>query len=101
MPVPQSQCTGRKGAFAVTGVAADDRLNIRSSPHGDAPVTGKIPANGSGIHVYECRKVSGYTREWCRMEWNCTEGWVYSRYISEPAATASSYRVADVENWES
>lgn len=100
VPAPRPQCTGREGAFAVTGVALGDRLNIRLSPHGDAPVAGTIPPNGAGIHAFECRKVSGYAREWCRIEWNCIEGWVYSRYISQQATTTQSYRVVDVANWD-
>lgn len=36
---------------SVTGVAADDVLNIRAAPAGDAPIIGALPPDATGVEV--------------------------------------------------
>ena len=42
--------------FAVTGVAADDVLNMRDVPHGDSRKLGGIPPDARGLKNFGCLK---------------------------------------------
>jgi uncharacterized protein YraI len=86
--------------YAVTGVAADDVLNIRAHPDPHAAKLGEIPPNGTCVRNLGCR--GGLTFEeftelseaqkarrlkenprWCKIEFKGTTGWVAGRYLME------------------
>ncbi len=82
--------------FAVTGVAADDVLNMRDVPHGDSRKLGGIPPNARGLKNFGCLKPEpGIDRwmtmtddekknaklEWCRVEYHGQQGWVAARFL--------------------
>jgi hypothetical protein len=86
--------------FAVTGVAADDVLNIRTKPSPTATKIGEIPPDGTCVRNLGCR--GGLTfqeftefspaqqaerqREnprWCKVEYDGVTGWVAGRYLRE------------------
>ena len=86
--------------LSVTGVAANDVLNIRAEPDPHAPKVGEIPPDGTCVRNLGCK--GGLTfREftelspdeqtkrlhenprWCRIEYRGTTGWVAGRYLTE------------------
>ncbi len=62
--------------FDVTGVAADDVLNIRQMPDAAAPVIGTLPANTTAIEVV------AESQGWGRVNSGEASGWVAMRYLS-------------------
>ncbi len=86
--------------YAVTGVAANDFLNIRAEPHADAELIGKIPPDGTCVRNLGCkggltlREFTELSEEqkaerlqenprWCRIEYQGVTGWVAGRYLAE------------------
>lgn len=84
--------------YAVTGVAADDVLNIRAAPSTGAARLGEIPPDGHGIKNLGCRGGPGFAvwermseaqrrqaaqRRWCRIRYGDVEGWVAGRFLKE------------------
>jgi uncharacterized protein YraI len=84
--------------FAVTGVAADDVLNIRAAPSPKAAKIGAIPPNGRRVANLGCRGEPGFAawqamteaeREqaargrWCKISYQGVEGWVAGRFLRE------------------
>ena len=86
--------------YAVTGVAANDFLNIRSEPDPHAAQVGAIPPDGTCIRNLGCK--GGLTFQeftelspaqqakrlqenprWCRVEYQGITGWVAGRYLAE------------------
>lgn len=65
----------------VTGVSADDVLNIRSSPSGSAAIVGWIPPGGFGVVATGAERTTGSTR-WTEIVHLDTQGWVASRYVA-------------------
>lgn len=93
--------------FAVTGVAANDVLNIRSGPSARDRIVGTIPPKGGGIRNLGCQgglsfdewrtaseaqREAGKNRRWCRIEYRDVEGWVAGRFLAEDSGGS---RVAD------
>lgn len=84
--------------FAVTGVAANDVLNIRAKPSPKGEKVGEIPHDGRGIQNLGCqggptfaeweklskteRKRAGRQR-WCRIRYEGFEGWVAGWFLTE------------------
>ncbi len=83
-------------SWAVTGVSADDALNIRDVPSADSRTLGRIPPNAHGLKNLGCRrnepsfekwvKMSEEQRRdarllWCRIEYHGTTGWVAGRFL--------------------
>lgn len=66
----------------VTGVAADDVLNLRSEPRAGAALVGALSPTASGI---EALKRSG---GWTYVRFGQLEGWASSRYL-RPAMTVT------------
>lgn len=75
--------------YAVTGVAADDVLNIRAEPSPNGEKVGEIPYDGRGLQNLGCtggptfaewQKMSETERErarrqrWCRIRYGGVEG---------------------------
>jgi hypothetical protein len=86
--------------FAVTGVAADDVLNIRNAPDPHADKLGEIPPDGTCVRNLGCRggltfqeftELSPAERarrerenpRWCKVEYQGITGWVAGRYLAE------------------
>ena len=63
------------GLFDVTGVAADDMLNLRERPDSSAPIIGRIAPNARNIEVVE--EAGG----WGRVNVTETSGWVSMRFL--------------------
>ncbi|MCB1776092.1 MAG: hypothetical protein KDI50_01525 [Candidatus Competibacteraceae bacterium] len=71
--------------YAVTGVARDDALNIRSRPEASAARVGVIPPDGTGIRLLgPTAKVGSST--WREIEYQGMRGWVNARFLAAPPA---------------
>lgn len=62
----------------VTGVAADDVLNIRARPDADAPIMGTLPPDGTGIEVIRADEAL----EWGLVNSREMTGWASLRYLA-------------------
>ena len=62
--------------FDVTGVDADDVLNIRERPDGDAPIIGTLRPDATGIEVV------GEHGAWMQVNTAERSGWVHGRYLN-------------------
>lgn len=84
--------------FAVTGVAADDVLNVRAGPSARSQKTGEIPHDGRRVRNLGCQGAPSFAEwermteserkdsakhHWCRISYEGTEGWVAGRYLRE------------------
>lgn len=69
--------------FDVTGVAADDTLNVRQEPSGSAPVIGTFGPHRTGIEV--TGQNDGGT--WLRVNMHETAGWVSARFLARQTGT--------------
>lgn len=72
-----AQGTGFPALHDVTGVAADDVLNIRSAPSVSAPVIGNFAPGETGIEV----TAQNDTGRWGRVNAGETSGWASLRYL--------------------
>lgn len=63
---------------SVTGVAADDRLNVRAGPGIGAPVIGSLPPDATAVEV-TARSGNG---RWGRINWQEGTGWVALRHLA-------------------
>lgn len=83
--------------FDVSGVAADDVLNIRAMPDASAPVIGTLPPDARRIEVVEER------RGWARVNTAEGSGWVSARYLAyrsdvwQPGALPAAFRCLGTE----
>ena len=109
--------------YAVTGVAANDVLNIRTEPDAKARKIGSIPHDGRGLRnlgceggpsfaewqqMNEAEREAAKRKRWCRIEYQGTEGWVAGWYLmedsnsptisSQAAGAGPSFDCAKVEN---
>ena len=75
--------------FDVTGVAADDRLNIRSAPTAQAPVIGTLEPDARGIEV-TTRDSRG---TWGRVNAGEGTGWVFLRYMAARGVHIDHYNL--------
>ena len=90
--------------FAVTGVAADDVLNLRASPSPRAEKIGEIPHDGRGLRNLGCEGLPSFAewqamtpqereqsdrRYWCRIAYDGQEGWVAGRFLREDSAAVA------------
>lgn len=64
--------------YRVTGVAADDVLNVRAEPDAGAERIGALPPAAAGVEVVEL--AAG--RRWGRVNLAGTSGWVSMRYMA-------------------
>ncbi len=81
--------------YQVTGVAADDVLNVRSKPTTRSAVVGTLQPGASGIRLIGQPKQNGRT-QWQRIQHRKAIGWVNQRFLqrSEQAATVPSDNAA-------
>ena len=66
--------------FDVTGVKADDVLNIRAEPHADAEIIGTLAPDATNIEVVE-ENFPGRS-SWSRVNTGERSGWVSSNYLT-------------------
>ncbi len=72
--------------WAISGVASNDRLNIRSGPSPRDAVVARLN-NGTVVKNLGCRMTGG--QRWCRVQLpttDGTEGWAAGRYLRESGA---------------
>lgn len=102
--------------FRVTGVAAEDVLNIRDGAGAEHRKIGEIPPDGRGLRNLGCvgglsyaewaeateaeRAAAARTR-WCRIEHDGVTGWVAARFLAEdtgpPPAAGSAWRIVAID----
>ncbi|MDJ0629072.1 MAG: peptide-binding protein [Rhodobacter sp.] len=72
------------GYFRVTGVAADDTLNVRAGPSAGSSDIGDLPPDARGIEVAGT-DASG---KWGRIVWEEANGWIAMRFLApDPVPT--------------
>ncbi len=71
-------------AFRVTGVAANDVLNIRAEPNARAPIVGTLDPFATNIEVLALSD----DRKWGRVSANEGNGWASMRYLEATNHTA-------------
>jgi len=91
--------------FRVTGVAAEDVLNIRAEPSASARKIGEIPPNADGIRNLGCQGGLSFTEweaanrqereasqrnRWCRIAFCGVQGWVAGRFLAEGGVHSDS-----------
>jgi hypothetical protein len=84
--------------WEVTGVAADDVLQLRDMPSADSRSLARIPPHAHGLKDLGCRRnqppleqwmrMSQAQRQeaqtqWCRVEYRGRQGWVAGRYLKK------------------
>jgi uncharacterized protein YraI len=67
--------------YDVTGVAANDVLNIRAEPSYRSAKIGEIPHNGRGLENLGCK--GALPNRWCRINYQGVEGWVSGKFLRE------------------
>ena len=87
--------------WAVTGVRADDSLNLRAAPNADSKRIAKIPYNARGLKNLGCpnyvtfeqwKRMTQAQRDWaarsrwCQVEYKGAKGWVAGRFLKEDGA---------------
>ena len=77
VPVPASAQT-LPAIYDVSGVAANDTLNVRSGPSTDHAVIAKLPPDAAGLEVVDSDK----TGEWGLINTGEASGWVALRYMA-------------------
>ena len=75
--------------YSVTGVGAEDVLNLRSAPSASAPVVGTLPPTATGIEV----TARTATRRWGRV--NTAEGvaWAALRFLAAEGRAIDNYNL--------
>lgn len=90
--------------FRVTGVGAEDVLNIRAEPSAASPKTGEIPPDADCIRNLGCRGGLSFEEfttltksqqaerlrdnpRWCSIKYQEVIGWVAGRYLTEGSCT--------------
>lgn len=68
---------GQPAYYRVTGVAADDTLNVRAGPHASSADIGDLPPYAAGIEVMGT-DASG---KWGQIAWQEGNGWVAMRFL--------------------
>ncbi|MCV6823890.1 MULTISPECIES: MliC family protein [Halocynthiibacter] len=102
-PVSVSAEASGPDYYRVTGVSADDVLNIRAQPKASATKVGQIPANGDGLQNLGCvgemsfaewekaseaERAAAAKKRWCEIEYAGTRGWVAGWFLAEGNAPA-------------
>jgi hypothetical protein len=77
--------------WVVRGVAANDRLNVRSAPSANAEIVGRL-RNGAVVRNLGCRNI-GQAR-WCRISArgeSGVHGWTNGRFLAEGGGGGGDY----------
>ena len=81
--------------YDVTGVAADDVLNVREAPRGTASKLAGIPHNAKGVEVVALSS-SG---DWGQVNTGERSGWVSMRYLAPGAGPVEGDLLTDHPLW--
>lgn len=91
--------------FRVSGVAANDTLNVRKDPSAAAPKIGEIPHDADGVKNLGCQGGLSFAQwqaatpaereaakrvRWCRVAFGGVTGWAAGRFLAEGAAPAAA-----------
>lgn len=93
--------------YRLTGVDADDVLNIRTEPNARAAKIGAIPSDGTCIRNLGCQGGLTYQESielspaerkkrltqnprWCRVQYEGTTGWVAGRFLKEGSCSQTA-----------
>lgn len=74
----QFDCAHGPDTYRVRNVANWDMLNMRARPTARAPIVGRIPPHGSGVHC-----LGPCAGGWCRVSWRGIVGWTNMRFLGE------------------
>jgi hypothetical protein len=89
--------------WAVTGVRANDTLNMRMAPNADSEAIARIPHNARGLKNYGCpnevtfdqwksmtksQRDQAARSRWCQVEFQGRKGWVAGRFLREDGGSA-------------
>ncbi len=66
------------GYFRVTGVAADDTLNVRAAPSASSADIGDLPPGTAGIEVLG----TDPSGKWGEIAWQEGSGWIATRFLA-------------------
>lgn len=69
--------------YRVTGVAANDVLNVRAEPGRTDTLVGEIPRNATGIGVAQCMRVRPSNATWCLVQYQGIVGWIAAQFITQ------------------
>ncbi|MBN2758917.1 MAG: SH3 domain-containing protein [Rhodobacteraceae bacterium] len=75
--------------YDVTGVAADDVLNIRAAPDADAPILGTLAPNARGVEVV-ATNASG---TWGQVNTAESAGWVSMRFMAARGVAIDNFNL--------
>ncbi|MCC5984291.1 MAG: SH3 domain-containing protein [Rhodobacteraceae bacterium] len=75
--------------FDVTGVAADDVLNVRTEPTAQAPAIGGLAPDLRGVEV----TALDARGTWGRINWSEGTGWVFMRYMAARGVHIDNYNL--------
>jgi uncharacterized protein YraI len=75
--------------YRVTGVAADDVLNLRSGPAQDNDIVGKLAPTASGIVIISDTVLNG-NDDWVKIRFQGIEGWTRPKYLQPLEARIST-----------
>ena len=81
--------SGHGELLSVTGVAADDVLNVREAPDRTSAVLGGLPPDTTGVRGTSNRKRVGGS-SWREIECGKIRGWVNERFLSTLARGAGN-----------
>ncbi len=88
--------------YKVTGVDANDTLNIHEEPHVKSKIVAKISHTADCLKNLGCtggltldesmtlsekEKVHSKRPRWCKIEFDGVQGWAYGRYLAESSCT--------------
>jgi uncharacterized protein YraI len=80
--------------YRVTGVAADDVLNVREGPGARYPIVGTLPPDARGVRLASTVECVGV---WCQANFQNASGWVNTQYLgTDMPNAATTFRVINV-----
>lgn len=101
---------GGPDSWKVTGVAANDVLNVRAQPNASSPIVGTVPPDGRGLANLGCTGIPDFAQwqrlserakrnagaqRWCRVRYRDTEGWVRGKFLAEGGQRRGALSIAD------
>ncbi len=87
-PIQAADINAASRVYAVTKVAPDDGLNLRTQPGPGGTVVVVLPANAKGLLSLGLEKKTGNST-WLKVSWSGKEGWVNKYYLREDVDTTN------------
>lgn len=91
LTVGSSLASAEPDSWVVSGVASNDRLNIRNAPLSSATIVGQL-RNGALVGNLGCSLRNG--ARWCRISTGNIRGWVNGRFLRE--SDGDDFESADI-----